>query len=70
MLLPRSLLEAYDKLPKMRRRDAPAKLPQATLCSLLKQRETVMAAGDGVEWNGIAYPSKLQSCLFHYFIFM
>ncbi len=38
-----SLLEAYDKLPKMSQRDAAVKLgaPRATLCSLLKQRETV-----------------------------
>ena len=45
----RSLLEAYDKLPKTSQRDAAAKLgiPQATLCSLIKQRETVMAANDG-----------------------
>ncbi len=44
-----SLLEAYDKLPKMSQRDAAVKLcvPQATLCSLLKQRERVMAASDG-----------------------
>lgn len=45
----RSLLEAYDKLPKTSQRDAAAKLgiPQATLCSLIKQRETVVAANDG-----------------------
>ncbi len=43
-----SLLEAYDKLPKTSR-DAAEKLnvPHATLCRLLKQRETVMAASDG-----------------------
>ncbi len=35
----RRLLEASDKLPKTSQRDAAAKLgvPQATLCSLLKQ---------------------------------
>ncbi len=40
-----SLLQAYDKLPKTSQRDAATKLdvPQATLCSLLKQRETVTA---------------------------
>lgn len=45
----RSLLEAYDKLTNTSQRDAAAKLgiPQATLCSLLKQRETIMHANDG-----------------------
>ena len=45
----RNLLEAYDKLPKMSQRDAAAKLGihQATLWSLIKQRETVMKANDG-----------------------
>ena len=45
----RSLLEAYDKLPKTSQRDAAEKLgiPQATFCSLIKQRETVMNANDG-----------------------
>lgn len=44
----RSLLEAYDKLPKTSQRDAAEKLgiPQPTLCSLIKQRETVMNAND------------------------
>ncbi len=44
-----SFLEASDKLPKTSQRDAAAKLgvPQATLCSRHKQRETVMAASDG-----------------------
>ncbi len=43
------LLRAYNELPKTRQLDAAAKLdvPQATLCSQLKQRETVMGAGDG-----------------------
>ncbi len=45
----RRLLEASDKLLKTSQRDAAAKLgvPQAALCSRLKQRETVMAASDG-----------------------
>ncbi len=41
-----SLLEVYDKTSQG---DATAKLgvPQVTLCSLLKQQETVMTASDG-----------------------
>ena len=41
--------EAYDKLPKTSKHDSAVKLsvPQATLCSLLQQRETVMAVSDG-----------------------
>lgn len=44
-----SLFETYGKLPKTSQRNTAAKLgvPQATLCSTLKQRETVMAARDG-----------------------
>ncbi len=43
------LLDIYDKLPKMSQWDAAMKpgVPQATLCSVLKQQETVMAASDG-----------------------
>uniref|UniRef100_A0A3Q2GAR2 HTH psq-type domain-containing protein n=1 Tax=Cyprinodon variegatus TaxID=28743 RepID=A0A3Q2GAR2_CYPVA len=39
-----SLLKAYDKLPKTSQREAVAKLgiPQATFCTLIKQRDTVM----------------------------
>lgn len=45
-------LNAYDILPKTSQRDAAAKLgiPQATLCSLLKQGETVMAAHKRRKW--------------------
>ncbi len=44
-----SLLEAYDKLPKMSQLDAGVQLgvTQATLCSWLKQPETFTAASDG-----------------------
>ncbi len=44
-----SLCVVYDKLPKTSQEDTAVKLgvPQATLCSLLKQRETVMDTSDG-----------------------
>lgn len=41
--------KSHDKLPKTSQREAAATfcVPQAILCSLLKQQEIVMAASDG-----------------------
>ncbi len=54
-------LEGYDKSPKMSQQDAAAKpgVPQAALCSLLKQQETVMAASDHCKWFPLILKHKI-----------